>query len=148
MDFNRVMVRLLRSPLHRLFSGTTVVLRVTGVRSGRYYEVPVNFVLVEAEGGKRLLVTSKRDRTWWRNLRDRVEVELTFRGGQLPAHAQVLEGEGDVVAGLQRYFQASPKSARLFGIDLTPAGEVGEQDLQCLASDRVVVWVDPSSMVE
>jgi hypothetical protein len=148
MDFNRVMVRLLRSPLHRLFSGTTVVLRVTGVRSGRHYEVPVNFVLVEGEGGKRLLVTSKRDRTWWRNLRERVKVELTFKGKQLPAHAQVLEGVGDVVTGLQRYFQVSPQSARFFGVDLTPTGEVGEADLQRLACERVVIWVEPSSALE
>jgi deazaflavin-dependent oxidoreductase (nitroreductase family) len=148
MGFNRVMIWLLRSPLHRLFSGSTIVLRVTGVRSGRRYDVPVNFVPVETTQGKRLLVTSQRDRTWWRNLRDRVEVELTLGGELLSAHAQVVEAEGDVAAGLQRYFQVSPKSARYFGIDLTPNGEVGEQDLQCLAGSRVVIWVDPSTAMD
>jgi len=143
MDFNRVMVGLLRSPFHRLVSRNMIVLHVNGVMSGRQYDIPVNYIQVETGESRRLLVTSQRDRTWWRNVRDRVEIGLTFQGQAMRAKAHVEESEDGVAAGFRRYFQVSPESARFFSIDLTSDGKVSELDLARLAGERVVIWVEP-----
>jgi hypothetical protein len=120
-----------------------IVLHVNGVMSGRQYDVPVNYIQVETGESRRLLVTSQRDRTWWRNVRDRIEIGLTFKGQRMRAMVQVEESEDGVAAGFMRYFQVSPGSARFYSIDLTSDGKVRELDLARLASERVVVWVDP-----
>jgi hypothetical protein len=146
MNFNQFMIWLLRSPLHGLFSGNIMVMHIRGVKSGKLYRVPVNYVTVEDECRKRLLVTSERQRTWWCNLRDRIKLDLTFKGKQTPATAQAFVGQTEVSTGLRAYFQASPRSARFFGIDLTPEGTVQVDDLNQLAEDRVVIWVELSEV--
>lgn len=144
MNFNRVMVWLLRSRLHRLVSRSMTVLRVKGLKSGREFDVPVNYIPVETEGGQRLLITSQRDRAWWRNLREKVSVGLTYQGKLMNAFAQVNENEDQVAQGFIRYFKASPERARFFSIELTSDGEVSADDLVRLARERVIVWVEPT----
>ena len=144
MDFNKFVIWLLRSPLHGFFSGSVMVLHIHGVKSGKLYEVPVNYVTVQDDSGKRLLVISEQQRTWWRNLPHQTKVDLTFRGKQVPATAQAFEGQAEVAVGLREYFLASPKSARYFGIELTPQGSILEADLDRLAQERVVIWVASS----
>lgn len=142
MNFNPFMVWLLRSPFHGLLSRSTLVLRVKGVRSGRIYDVPVNFLQIEEENGPRFLVISQRDRTWWRNLRDRVEIDLTYRGRTRKAKAHVEQADDKVAEGLQQFFRSSPQSARYFGVTLDDTGEITSVDLDRLVSERVVVWID------
>jgi hypothetical protein len=143
IDFNRVMVWVLGSPFHRLISGSMLVLGLTGMKSGNHYNVPVSYTSVETQDGLRLLVTSQRDRTWWRNVRDRVGVGLILRGQNVSAFAQAREDQGDVADGFKRYFKASPGSARFFSIELTTDGKVDEKDLMRLAQERVIVWIEP-----
>jgi hypothetical protein len=143
MGFNRVMVWLLRSPFHWLISRSILALRVIGVKSGKPYEIPVNYVIVELLEGARCLITSQRDRTWWRNLRNRVEVELFFKGKRVLAKAQAFESFEDVADGLTKYFKASPRSARYFNLELNEDGNVPEADLERIAKERVVIWVEP-----
>ena len=143
MDLNRMMVGLLRSPFHRFVSRNLMVIQVKGVKSGRQYDVPVNYIEVVTGESRRLLVTSQRDRTWWRNIRGRVEVGLVFLGRGMRALAQVEESEDEVAAGLKRYFLVSPASARFFSIDLASNGTVNADDLSRLAHERVVIGVEP-----
>jgi hypothetical protein len=51
-----------RSPVHRVLSGSTMLITVTGRRSGRRYDIPVNFVRDDGD----LLILSRRERTRWR----------------------------------------------------------------------------------
>jgi hypothetical protein len=147
MGFNRVMVWLLRSPLHWLISRSILALQVIGVKSGRAYDVPVNYVIVELSEGVRFLISSQRDRTWWRNLRRRVEIELSFRGKRAMAKAQAFESFEDVSDGLTEYFKASPKSARYFNLELNSDGSVPEADLERMAKERVVIWIEPPAIL-
>ena len=80
MGFNRLMVWLLRSPLHGLVSASVLALQIVGLRTGRVYNIPVNYVKIDGYGERRYLITSQRDRTWWRNLRERVEIQILLRG--------------------------------------------------------------------
>ncbi len=143
MGFNRLMVWLLRSPLHGLASASVLALQIVGLRSGRVYNVPVNYVKSDGYGENRYLITSKRDRTWWRNLRERVEIQIILRGQDMKAHAQAVEANESVMQGLAAYFEANPKAARYFDIAFNQNGQVPLTELARLAEERVIIWVEP-----
>ncbi len=91
---NPVMVRLLRSRLHGLVSDGTLLLTVTGRRSGREYTFPVNY----EQEDDRLSVTSTNT-NWWKNLRDGGQtVEVVLRGERRTGHAEVHEDAESVAA--------------------------------------------------
>jgi deazaflavin-dependent oxidoreductase (nitroreductase family) len=74
--YNSLIAALLRSPLHGALSGSFMLLTVTGRKTGRAYTTPVNF----GQAGDTLTCFSKRDRTWWRNLREGAPVTVLLRG--------------------------------------------------------------------
>ena len=76
---NPVVRALARTRAHRLLGRHIVVLRYTGRRTGRRYELPV----MSAEAGEDLVVVSGRHetKTWWRNFgATPQEVEVRSRG--------------------------------------------------------------------
>src|SRR4030065_793576 len=96
MWYNSIMLWLLRSPLHPLLSGSTIVVTYTGRKSGNTYSLPVNYVRV----GEELLIVSLSKRTWWRSLRGGAELTIRLRGKELPAPAEVFEDLTSVAQGL------------------------------------------------
>ncbi|MBK6434209.1 nitroreductase/quinone reductase family protein [Candidatus Amarolinea dominans] len=64
MNGNSFIAWLLRSPLNSLLSSNTLLITMTGRKTGLLITTPVNYV----RDGDRLWVISSRDRTWWRNL--------------------------------------------------------------------------------
>ena len=88
---NGVVLAVLRSPAHRLLSGTAVELRYTGRRSGREYVLPVQY----ARDGERLIVVPQaaESKTWWRNFGTPQPVGVRLRGRLRPAVARVVERE-------------------------------------------------------
>ena len=81
----------LRSPLHRLLDPAVVLLHVTGRKSGRRYDIPVNYVLID---GRLTVVTVA---AWRVNLRGGADAEVTWRGSRRTMHT-VLEEEPAAVA--------------------------------------------------
>ncbi|MFL7868219.1 MAG: nitroreductase/quinone reductase family protein, partial [Anaerolineales bacterium] len=61
----------LRTPLY-VFMGDTMLITVTGRKTGKKYTTPVGFY----RDGDSLWIISSRDRTWWRNLQGGAQVEL------------------------------------------------------------------------
>ena len=59
MWYNGIIKGLLRSPLHRLMSTSTLLITYTGRKSGQVYTTPVNYV----QKGQDVLITSMRGRT-------------------------------------------------------------------------------------
>ncbi|GAB4482762.1 MAG: nitroreductase/quinone reductase family protein [Anaerolineae bacterium] len=138
MWYNTVMQAILRSPLHGMLSGNTLLLSCQGRRSGRLYTLPVNYV----RSDDRLWITSARDRTWWRNLRGGAAVTVRLKGRDCPAHAVAFEDEAGVVDGLTAYLTAAPRMARYFGVSLGGDGRPMPEDIRRIAPGRVVVRVD------
>jgi len=140
MQSNRLVIGLLCSPLHRLLSGSMLVLRVTGRRSGHAIELPVNYVR-DADDERRLWVTSTRERTWWRNLRDGAPVDVYLRGRWHSGTATVDEEPAAVISGLRCMFDAQPGMARLFKVAAEPGQGWRLADLEAAARLRVVIRV-------
>lgn len=137
MNFNSIVVALLRSPLHFIFSNTVLLLSYTGRKSGKRYRLPVNYV----QAGDRLLVISHRSRTWWRNLRNGASVGLRLKGYDYNALAEALEEPAAVVEALGEYFQYAPHTARYFNVCLDSAGRPFLEDLLSAAQERVAVRI-------
>ena len=112
---NTLVSYLLRSPLHRMLSGSTCLIRYNGSRTGRQITTPTQY----AQHGDQLIILVGRhdDKTWWRNFsvdRD-IEVLLQRKWTRMTARAVLAADEPDVVTPLlEAYLRRFPKaSARL-----------------------------------
>lgn len=112
MWYNKPMIWLLQSPLHGLLSKNTMLITVTGRKSGRQYTTPVNYV----REGNTIWVISRRERTWWRNLRSPASVRLWLAGRDVTARAELLSDQADVAAHLGHYLRQMPMSGRSLGV--------------------------------
>jgi deazaflavin-dependent oxidoreductase (nitroreductase family) len=126
----------LRTPLHK-FMGNTMLLTVTGHKTGRKYTTPVNYY---REDGC-LWVMTNRDRSWWRNLRNGAQVSLLIHGKTMDARAQV-EGEIPVEKNLAEYIRHIPVTARSLGIRMEKNAPNAD-DLSRLAKVRLFVKIEP-----
>ncbi len=88
----RVVLAVLASPAHRVLPRSLIGLRMTGARTGRRLELPVQY----AAGTRGLVVVPGRPdrKRWWRNLISVPEVEVLRDGTWQRADAVVL-GPGD-----------------------------------------------------
>ncbi|NDJ52089.1 MAG: nitroreductase family deazaflavin-dependent oxidoreductase [Chloroflexi bacterium] len=117
--YNSIVIGLLRSPLHPMMSKSTMIVNYEGRKSGRPYQLPVNYV----EHGEHLLTLSNADRTWWKNLRDGAPVTLRLRGRDVSATGVVDEDDATVGEGLLTLFAAQPQYARFFNIKVDDKGQ-------------------------
>lgn len=137
MWYNPLMIWLLRSPLHGVISKSFMLVTYTGRKSGRVYTIPVNYV----QNGPVLTVTSYRQRTWWRNLRDGVPLSVRLGGREFQATGEVIEDDEGVVAALTAYLQNTPGSAKYFQVELDAAGRPEAADIVRAARDRVMIRI-------
>ncbi len=136
--FNPLMRFLLRSPLHGLASGSTILITYTGRKSGRTYETPVNYV----EDGGTLWVTSTKARTWWRNLRGGDPVTVRLRGEDARMTPEVFEQNEGVARGLSTYLGGHPGWAGYFGVKIGADGTPKPEDIAEAAESRVIIRLE------
>ena len=81
---NRLIVLLLRTPLHPLMRGLTLI-TVTGRRTGAQHTLPVAY----QQNGEKLSIPVMwpERKLWWRNLRDGAAVRLRLRGAERTGQA-------------------------------------------------------------
>jgi deazaflavin-dependent oxidoreductase (nitroreductase family) len=132
---NRVVAAILRSPFHPLLGPDFALIEFAGRKSGRPYAVPVNAFAAE----RGYLIISRRDRTWWRNLRDRPDAVLRHRGKARSVRAQVIEDAGAVAERLRLHLRLRPSHARYFGISIDGEGATNATQLEQAAHERVVI---------
>ncbi|GII02183.1 nitroreductase/quinone reductase family protein [Planobispora takensis] len=104
---NPVVRGLLRSPVHDLVSASVVLLTMRGRVSGREIAVPAGYVERDGE----LLLISRRERQWWRNLRDGAPVRVLLRGREWNATARTSAEPEQVVETLMAMAADRPSGA-------------------------------------
>lgn len=87
--YNPAVILLLRSSLHGLISGSTMLISYTGARSGNFYTLPVNYVRDDRD----LLCVSPSTHSWWKNLRGGSPVTVLLGGRSLRGTARAFEGD-------------------------------------------------------
>jgi deazaflavin-dependent oxidoreductase (nitroreductase family) len=141
---NPIVRLILRSPFHRLFSGSIVLITYQGRKSGKTYTLPVQYV--QADKLIYILPGAPDQKTWWRNLRGGAPVRLRLDGQDLNARGEVLTGDtgrDEIRRALDAYLQRFPAAAPMHQVRRTPAGNFEAADLQAAARKTIVVRVIP-----
>jgi deazaflavin-dependent oxidoreductase (nitroreductase family) len=132
---NTVMRAIALSPVHFLLGNSIGVIDVQGRKTGRTYSTPIN--AIPQDGA--YLVTSLRNRTWWRNLRGEQTATFTLGGKRMNVRGEVIEDTPAVSDALLRLFRANPRYARYFGVKLDAANQPSVDDIENIARERVVI---------
>ena len=138
MTGNDFVTFFLRTPL-RVFLGNTMLITVTGCRTGRHYSTPVGFY----REGDILWVISNRDRTWWRNVKNGARVSLLLNGKTVNAYAEAEMNEQAVEKRLLEYIRHVPMSAKSFGIRMENKIP-NAVDIARVAKARLFIGVKPA----
>ena len=138
MTGNDFVTFFLRTPL-RVFLGNTMLITVTGCKTGRQYSTPVGFY----QEGDTLWVISNRDRTWWRNVQNGANVSLLLKGKPVNAFAETEMNEKAVEKRLLEYIRHIPMTAKSFGIRMENKIP-NATDITRVAKDRLFIKVKPA----
>ena len=137
MWYNAIMAGLLRSPLHRVLSGSFMLVRVTGRKTGRMITTPVNYV----RDGQVLWVMSLQRRKWWRNLAGGAPVKVLVAGRELKARGDAIVDEPAVASQLIRFLQKVPQYGKYLQVALDSNGQPAPADCERAAHGRVMVRI-------
>ena len=134
---NWVMVTILRSPLHGIFSGSILAIRYTGVRSGRVLTVPARY---HRQGNHLQLVTSL-DTAWWPNFIGGLDAEALVAGRWYAARVEASRDTPEVAGPLLlQLWQAHPSDAAYMDVKMV-RGEPDPEDFARAVSAAVVISV-------
>ena len=135
---NPVLRLLLRSPAGRRLGTRLALIRYRGQRTGRVYELPVQY----ARDGTRVWVLpgSPEHKTWWRNMRDGIDVDLLLAGQRVHGWAVVIDQHDNptFAQGLAAYLRAIPRARRVLAPP-TPGAPSSANAETRQASDRTVL---------
>lgn len=138
MTGNNFVKFFLRTPL-RVFMGDTMLITVTGLKTGKKYSTPVGFY---RQNGNLWVLTS-RDRTWWRNVKNGADVSLLLEGKTVRAFARAEVDARAVETLMLDYIQHVPMAAGPLGIRVeNKAPNMG--DIARVAKDRLFVKIKPA----
>ena len=135
MNGNDIVRVVLRSPLH-VFMGDTMLITVTGRKTGRRISLPVNFY----RDGLNLWVISSRNRTWWRNLVHGAVVTILVHGRQFSGYGDAILDQETVAACLGDHVRHVPTFARYLGLRMEN-GVPNCDDVERFARERLFVRV-------
>lgn len=137
-----ILVRLLlRSPLHNLLSGNTLIIGFAGVRTGKRYAVPVSYIQDGA------LVRCFTGGTWSQNLRGGVPVSIRLQGCEVAGTADVvMEDRAEVARGLGELLRRVPRDARLYKVKLDANGVPEVEGVQRAAQRSVMIRITLSDV--
>jgi len=136
MDGNDFVKFFLKTPLH-IFLGDTMLITVTGCKTGKKYTTPVGFY----RDGNSLWILSSRDRTWWRNVEDGNAVEMRIHGRDVKGFAEAILDADEVAKQVIEYVRHIPMTAKSLGVRVEN-GEPNPEDAARLAKERMFVRIN------
>src|SRR5579884_774696 len=137
--YNPFVIVLLRSPWHSLLDAHTILLTVTGRKSGKRYTFPVSYV----REGETLWVVSQRGRSWWKDLRGGAPVLVFVQGHTWQARGETLSNTDMAASILLHILRSVPAYQRLLHVKLDATGQPEDpKALTRLAEEHIVVRID------
>lgn len=110
-DVSRLVIWLLRSPVHRLLSRSVILLTIVGRKSGRSMTFPVQYA---ASGNEIIVFPGHFERKqWWRNLQEPAPVEMLLGGTNHTGIGRSLAAApGASDQALEQYLRRFPRAGR------------------------------------
>lgn len=134
------MVAFIKSPLGVLFGKGLGVITLKGRKTGSDITVPINLI----EETDSFTIISKRDRTWWRNLRGGAWVALWTNGKNFTLNGSVFETQAELKPALSLFFTQHANMAKYFKVNFNPDGSLIESDLDRAVDERVLIRLQKS----
>ena len=136
---NRVMRVLLRSPLHRIFSGSVMVVHYRGRKTGLPRRTPVRYL---PRGDAEVIALTGRETGWWPNFLEPTAVRLRLAGRLVDATARALpDDNAQIEAALRQMLERFPSDAAYHGIKLRRGAPPAPDQLrQAVARDVLVIF--------
>jgi hypothetical protein len=133
---NRVMIFILRSPLHGMMSKQLMVITMQGIKSGDLISTPVSYI---RRGDEVLVLTRSK---WWKNLAGGAPVTLRMRGKDVVGQASVITDNPQTVADQMKIvLKEQPMNARFFKVTFGPDGEPNPDELAAAAKTAKLVKI-------
>ena len=110
---NVIVSAVLRSPIHRVMSGSIDLIRYTGRRSGRVITIPTQYACLGDD--VIVLVGRPASKVWWRNFTDERDADVLVRGSWRAMRGRAVLGatEPETVASLlDTYLERFPRTVR------------------------------------
>lgn len=137
---NIIMRLLLRSPLHRLLSSTTLVLGLAGRKSKHRYNIPISYIRT---GDSLTCFTNTRWSIWWKNLYNGAPVRVRLAGQDRHGIATANGATPDVVhERLQLFLHQFPRTAHRYNVRLMADGTPNGEDIMRAVADSRTVMID------
>jgi hypothetical protein len=136
MNGNDFMAWVLRSPFHGVLSNGTMLITVTGCKTGKTYTTPVGFY---EENGYLWILTS-RDRSWWRNVQGGANVKLLLKRKPVNGFAETEMDDKTVQSLLRDYVRYIPQAIKPMGVRVED-GAANAEDIARVAKDRLFVRI-------
>ena len=136
---NAVVVTVLRTPLHRILSGSILALRYVGIRSGRRRTVPMRFLSKDTG----LVAVTSQDTGWWPNFLTASPAEVLLRGQWAEVRVQAFADRPDLVgAVMQEMWAKHPADAAYMKVTMR-SGEPDPQDYARALATAVLIRIVP-----
>lgn len=138
---NPLTMKLLGSRLHFLLSRDLLVANFRGRKSGKRFSAPLSYVEV---GGRLYLCTRPEAANWWKNMREGVPVEITWRGRPTQARATVLDSSSsEAEVGFRAFLAHNPGTASLlYNVEIDKGGEPDNEDVLREVQQSVIVRIE------
>ena len=134
--YNPIVILLLHSPFHSLMDKSTILITITGRKSGKKYTIPISYV----RDGDTLMMISQREHSWWKNLRGGAQVMLYLQGRTLKARGEVFTDPETVATKLLLFLRQFPGYQRPIHMKLAANGQPDDPEaFQRFARDMVIV---------
>ncbi|MEV6773158.1 nitroreductase/quinone reductase family protein [Nocardia sp. NPDC051030] len=131
--------KVLRSPLHRVMSGNTMMMTVTGRKSGTKYVVVVRYV---RDGDA---VTCYTDSKWWINLRGGAPVDMLIAGETQRGIATPITDVAVVAENLSKFLHAMPSDSKYYGVGRNADGTPNAEEIRKAAAITTMVRIVPAT---
>lgn len=120
MWYNPIITGLLRSPFHGVVSGLYMLVTFTGKKTGQTYTTPVQY----RQFGRTLKFVTRRNRTWWKNLRGGAAVTVRVRGQDLRGTAEEIQADNDTARAAEILAVYAPMVSAEMAARLAPESAV------------------------
>lgn len=134
---NRIIKALLRSPLHRMLSGNTMLMGFTGRKTGTPYVVVVRYV--RGDG----LITCYTDSKWWINLRGGAPVRMRIAGKEVSGTATPVTDPALVAQHLAEFLNATPGDSKYYGVRRDADGRPDPDDVIAAGAYTTMIQIVP-----
>lgn len=133
---NKTMKFVLRSPLHKVVSGSILLVTFTGRKSGKTYTTPVSY----SRKGDQVMIFTHAN--WWKNLRGGAPVKLRLQGKDVPGTAEPVTDKAAIADELFAHLKQTPFDAKYYNVSFDEQGDPIKEDIEKAVETVIMVRVE------